>query len=69
MDNRVALDKEFSTQSFVEEQPYEEMLDKYKEMACNYSQMENVIAVLSDLRTNTSYIHYGSFSQLSSIDE
>ena len=48
MDNRVALDKEFSTQSFVEEQPYEEMLDKYKEMACNYSQMENVIAVLSE---------------------
>ena len=69
MDNRVALDKEFSTQSFVEEQPYEEMLDKYKEMACNYSQMENVIAVLSDLRTNTSYIHYGSFSQMLGIDE
>lgn len=33
-------------------------------MACNYARMENAIAVLSDLRTNASYIYYGKFSRM-----
>ena len=43
-------------QDFEKGQPYAEMLDRYKDIACNYARMENAIAVLSDLRTNTSYI-------------
>ncbi len=57
------LNKEFSAQDFSQEQPYAEMLNRYKSIACNYAQMENAIAVLSDLRTNMSYIYYGNFSQ------
>ena len=57
------LKEEFSKQNFEKGQPYAEMLDRYKDIACNYARMENAIAVLSDLRTNTSYIYYGGFSQ------
>lgn len=64
MDTVDILNKEFSAQDFVEEQPYAEMLDRYKDIARNYARMENAIAVLSDLRTNASYIYYGNFSQM-----
>lgn len=63
MDTRDILNKEFFAQDFAEEQPYAEMLDKYKDIAGNYARMENVIAVLSDLRTNASYIYCGNFSR------
>lgn len=63
------LNKEFFTQDFVEEQPYAEMLNRYKDIARNYARMENTIAVLSDLRTNVSYIYYGSFSRMLGIDK
>ena len=45
MDSKGVLDKEFSAQDFAEEQPYAEMLDRYKDMACNYARMDNAIAV------------------------
>ncbi len=61
MDTIDILNKEFFTQHFAKDQPYTKMLDKYKDIACNYAQMENAIAVLSDLRTNESYIYYGGF--------
>lgn len=64
MDTKDILNQEFSAQDFAEEQPYAEMLNRYKDIACNYARMENAIAVLSDLRTNASYIYYGSFSQM-----
>ena len=64
MDTRDILDKEFSAQEYAEGRPYAEMLDRYKDIACNYARMENVIAVLSDLRTNVSYIYYGGFSKV-----
>lgn len=35
----------------------------YELIADNYAQMEGAIAVLSDLRENTSSIHYGCFAQ------
>ncbi|MCD7850294.1 MAG: helix-turn-helix transcriptional regulator [Parabacteroides sp.] len=63
------LNKEFFTQDFSKEQPYAEMLSKYKNIACNYARMENAIAVLSDLRANVSYIYYGGFSQMLGIDK
>lgn len=64
MDGKSILNKEFSAQDFVAGQFYAEILNKYKDIACNYARMENAIAVLSDLRTNASYIYYGKFSQV-----
>lgn len=64
MDTVDILNKEFSMQDFTGDQPYDEMLVRYKDIACNYARMENVIAVLSDLRTRSSYIYYGGFSQM-----
>lgn len=57
------LNKKFSEQDFPQEQPYASMLNKYREMARSYAQMENAIAVLSDLRAKASYIYYGGFAQ------
>lgn len=69
MDTIDILNKEFFTQDFVEEQPYAEMLNRYKDIARNYARMENAVTVLSDLRTNVSYIYYGSFSRMLGIDK
>lgn len=63
MDTRDILDKEFSAQDFTGGLPYAEQLRRYKDIASNYACMENAIAVLSDLRTNSSYIYYGGFSR------
>lgn len=68
MDTIDILNKEFFAQDFAEEQPYAEMLNRYKDVACNYARMENAIAVLSDLRTNVSHIYYGGFLQMLEID-
>lgn len=54
MDTIDILNKEFFTQNFAEEQPYSELLDKYKGIARNYARMESAVAVLSDMRTNIS---------------
>lgn len=62
------LNKEFLAQRVADEQPDAEPLDKYKDMARNYAQLENVIAVLSDLRLNVSYIFYGKFSKMLGIE-
>lgn len=69
MDTIDILNTEFFAQEFAQEQPYVELLDRYKNIARNYAQMENAIAVLSDLRTNESYIYYGRFSQMLGIDK
>lgn len=68
MDTIDILNKEFSAQDFSTEQPYAELLNKYRDIACNYARMENAIAVLSDLRTNKSYIYYGKFLQILGIE-
>ena len=34
-------------------------LDEYKQIAALYARTENAVAVLSDMRANTSYIYYG----------
>lgn len=68
MDTKDILKKEFSAQDFPAGQPYMELLDKYRDIACNYARMENAIAVLSDLRTNNSYVYYGRFAQMLGMD-
>ncbi len=62
------LDKEFRAQNFTDGERYGEILSRYKDMARSYAQIENAIAVLSDLRNNKSYIYYGGFSQTLGID-
>lgn len=57
------LNKEFFDQDFSEEQSDIQTLEKYKTIALNYAQMENSIAVLSDLHTKISHIYYGCFAQ------
>lgn len=42
-------------------------LNNYKDIAAQYAQMENAIAVLSDLLTYRSYIYYGGFAETLSI--
>ena len=64
MDNRDILNREFSAQNFAGEAQYAELLARYKDTASNYALVENAIAVLSDLRTNESYIFYGRFTQM-----
>ncbi len=63
MNNRDILDKEFSKLDFGKGQPLAELLNRYKTVARNYAQLENALAILSDLQTNTSYIYYGGFAQ------
>ena len=69
MDTIDILNREFSGQDFAEEQPYAEMLDRYRGLACSYARIENTIVVLSDLRTSSSYIYYGGFSRTLGIDK
>lgn len=69
MDTIDILSKEFFAQNFSEEQLFSELLDKYKYIAHNYARMESAVAVLSDMRTNISYIYYGSFSRMLEIDK
>lgn len=64
MDTFEILNSEFSSQSFANEPPQTEILDRYRDIACNYARMENAIAVLSDLRSSTSHIYYGGFSRM-----
>ncbi len=70
MDSKDKLNKEFFSQDFSEGQPYyAEMLNEYRVMAYNYARLENAIAVLSDLRTNVSYVYYGKFSRVLGMEE
>lgn len=69
MDTIDILSKEFFTQNFAEEPPYADLLVRYKCIARNYAQMESAVAVLSDMRTNMSYIYYGRFSRMLEMDK
>ena len=44
------------------------LLEQYRALADSYARLENVIAVLSDMRTNESYIFYGGFSKTLALD-
>ena len=51
------LNKELLKQNFMEHSSASHELDKYREVAYRYACLENAISVLSDMRTNISYIH------------
>lgn len=69
MNNRDILDKEFSKLNFGSGQPLAELLNTYKTVAHNYAQLENALAILSDLQANTSYIYFGGFAKTLGIDK
>ena len=63
MDIAHQLSHELLRQDFVREQMAPDELDRYKMIACHYARVENALSVLSDMRSNTSYIYYGGFSK------
>lgn len=56
------LNSELLRQRFSNEQKDTALLEKYLEAAQAYSVVENALAVLSDMRSNVSYIYYGRFA-------
>ena len=57
------LNGEFFTQPFEQENLRMEVFNTYRQLAQQYAQLENAIAVLSDLHTNVSYIYYGGVAE------
>ena len=57
------LNGEFFTQPFEQENLRMEELNTYRQLAQQYAQLENAIAVLSDMRANVSYIYYGGIAE------
>lgn len=63
------LNRELLEQDFTGEQSGIDELSRYREIALHYASVEKSVAVLSDMRTNTSYIYYGDFSRTLGISE
>ncbi len=57
------LNEELLKQTFAKERKLTEHLDEYKHIASMYARTENAVAVLSDMKTNTSYIYYGGVAE------
>ena len=68
MDVVSTLNDKLLEQPFTERQDEASLLNEYKAVAARYSQMENSIAVLSNLRSNKSYIFYGGVAEKLGID-
>ena len=63
MDIVSQLSEELLKQSFSDELKQQERLNDCKQIAFNYSKVENSIAVLSDLKSNVSFIYYGGIAE------
>lgn len=63
MNIQKTLNHELLQQAFVEEQEQAALLNTCKEIASMYSLVENTLSVLSDLRSNRSYIYYGKVAE------
>lgn len=57
------LNDELLKQPFIEDKKLLLKLDECKKIASIYAQIENSIAVLSDMKANNSYIYYGKIAQ------
>lgn len=57
------LNDELLKQEFTKGQDFSPQLNKYRQIASSYAQIENSIAVLSDMKTNTSYVFYGGVAE------
>lgn len=63
MNIRNKLNSEFKKHNSTSENLLFEKLQYYKQVAFQYAEIENSIAVLSDLKANNSYIYYGKFAK------
>lgn len=61
--SRVLAGQDFDGLSFQRDE-----LERYKAAALCYAMTENAVAVLSDMRTNTSYIYYGGYARVLGLD-
>ena len=59
MNTQQELDRTLLEQDFGRDTPMSDSLEAYRQAARMYARIENAIAVLSDLRSNRSYIYYG----------
>ena len=57
------LNTKLLKQPFTQEPQWQKLLDNYLHIASNYAQIENAIAVLSDMKANKSYIYYGGIAE------
>lgn len=58
------LNERFISQEFGSNDQISGNLDRYKTLASGYAQIENAIAVLSDLKERVSYIYYGGMAHV-----
>lgn len=58
------LCSKFLTQNFIENDELNSCLSHYRSVAASYAQIENAVAVLSDLKERISYIYYGGIAEL-----
>ncbi len=68
MNIRETLNSEFSRQH-LNTVMTDDALERYVRIAEGYAEIENVLAVLSDLHTNKSYVIHGSFSDIVDVDK
>lgn len=69
MNIREELNMEFSRQPRNHEMADDAVLGRYIRIAEGYAEIENVLAVLSDLHTNRSYVVHGRFSDIVDVDK
>lgn len=69
MNIREELNFEFSKQLHIAEKADDAILKRYVRIAEGYAEIESVLAVLSDLHTNKSYVVHGRFSGIVDIDK
>lgn len=63
MDIKKKLSNELLKQVFTQDNPGHIRLNEFRQLAAGYAQTENVIAVLSDIQTDTSYLYYGGVAE------
>lgn len=63
MNVKTALNNELLAQDFAREVNLNRYLTHYKQVALMYAEVENSIAVLSDMGSNRSYIYYGKVGE------
>lgn len=69
MNIREELNQEFSRQHYSNKMSDDTVLERYIHIAEGYAEIENVLAVLSVLHTNKSYVVHGRFSGIVDIDK
>lgn len=68
MDIRAKLDREFSRLDTCEETTNDAIPERYIHIAEGYAEIENTLAVLSDIHTGKSYVAHGKFSNIIDMD-